>query len=270
MNQDALENFFGCLRSCQNSSSLIAMHFRAAYGTTFIKNLSSAHSIKSNCEADKSTPLLTNLRNFFLKYDVVEETETNSSDYDTDDDDEDDKIVFDPLHIFTNNDINFIDNEALKNVSSSICDKMLKITKCPNCRKTLETSYNPNDQCDSETLKHPSDLFNNNFQKLVSGMNDVLPNICVEKHLRKRLMEQLNKIVLDKMGCIKHHKEVEENFKEQTSFYGIVTFTKNINDLLNGKNTILPPNFNQIEELAYIFKAKKKHIGKHSDIFKLK
>lgn len=267
MNQDALENFFGCVRSCQNSSSLISVHFRAAYGTTFIKNLSSAHSIKCNCEPDSSTPLLTDLNKFFLNYNNdVNETDINSHDSDSDDDDV--AIVFDPLHTFSNNEISFINNEALSNVSSSVCDKMLKITKCLNCRKTLETPLNPNDHYDSDTPKHPSDIFKDNFKKLVCGMNDVLPNICVEKCLRRKLVEQLDKIEIHKMGCIKHHEIVESNFKEQTAFYGIVTFTKNINDLLSGKNIILPPDFNHLEELAYIFNQKKKHIGKHSDIFK--
>ncbi|KAJ6645827.1 hypothetical protein Bhyg_01036 [Pseudolycoriella hygida] len=80
LNQHALENFFGSLRSCQNSSSLIAMHFRAAYGTTFLKNLSSAHLIKSNCEADKSKPVITNLRNFILNYSVVDKDNENDED----------------------------------------------------------------------------------------------------------------------------------------------------------------------------------------------
>lgn len=262
MNQDALENFFGCLRSCQHSKSLIATHFRAAYGTTFIKNLSSAHSIKSNCEPDTSKALLTDLNKFFLNYDVVKETDSNSDESDTDDDDN--TGVFDPLFIFSNNEIDFINNEAIADVSSSVCDKMLKITECINCRKTLETSSNPND----DTLKQPSDTFKNNFKKLVGGINDVLPNICVEKFLRKKLLEQLDKIEIDKMGCIKHQNIVESKFKEQTAFYGIVTFTKNVNNLLNGKNTELPPNYNSLEELAYIFNQKKKHIGKHSDIFK--
>lgn len=265
MNQDALENFFGCLRACQHSSSLIATHFRAAYGTTFIKNLSSAHSIKSNCEPDTSKALLTDLNKFFLNYDVVKETVSNSDDIDDSDTEEDgDTAVFDPLFHFSNNDVDFINNEAIANVSSSVCDKMLKITHCLNCRKTLETSSNTND----DTLSRPSDTFKNNFKKLVCGINDVLPNICVEKFLRKRLLEQLDKIEIDKMGCIKHHDFVESKFKEQTAFYGIVTFTKNVNDLLSGRNKVLPPNHNFLEELAYIFNQKKKHIGKHSDIFK--
>lgn len=258
MNQDALENFFGCLRSCQNSKSLIATHFRAAYGITFIKNLSSALSIKSNCEPDTSKPLLTDLVDFFLNYSNVEEN-TGSSSNDADNDDDVDRVIFDPLHTFSDKEISFVSNEAISNASSSVCDKMIKITKCINCRKTLESSLNSNDQSGSDTPKRPSDIFTSNFRQLVCGINDVLPNICVEKYLRKKLLEELDKIIIQKMGCIKHHTAVESNFKEQTAFYGIATFTKNINDLLSGKNKILPPDYNHLEELAYIFNAKKKY-----------
>lgn len=268
MNQDALENFFGCVRLCQNSSSLIATHFRAAYGTSFIKNLSSAHSIKANCEPDKSKALLTDLNEFFLNYNNVENENHETGSNLTDSDDDDDEIIFDPLHNFCNNEINFIDEEAISNVSSSVCDKMIKMTKCLECRRALETSSNLNAQYNFETLKHPSHIFKENFEKLVSGINDVLPYICTEKCLKIKLLEQLDKIQIDKMGCPKHHEVVESNFKKQTALYGIVSFTKNINDLLNGKNKILPPNYNYVEELAYIFSQKKKHIGKHSDIFK--
>ena len=72
------------------------------------------------------------------------------------------------------------------------------------------------------------------------------------------------------MKCVNHHEIVQLKFKEQTAFYGIVTFTKNINDLLSGKNKTLPPNFNYLEELAFIYKTTKKEIGKYSDIFKPK
>lgn len=270
MNQDALENFFGCVRSCcQNSSSLIATHFRAAYATTFIKNLSSAHSMKSNCEPDISKPLLSDMNSFYLNYNnVVKENGLNANDSHIDDNNDNDTVTFDPLHNFSDTEVNFISNEAISNVSGSVCDKMLKITKCVDCRKTLETSLTLNDQCNSDTPEHPSHIFKNNFKKLVGGINDVLPEICAEKSLKKVLLEQLNKIEIQRMGCSQHYDVVESNFKEQTAFYGIVTFTKNINDLLSGKNKTLPPKYNNIEKLAYIFNKKKKNIGKHSDILK--
>ncbi len=268
MNQDGLENYFGCVRSrCHNSSSLIAAHFRAAYASTFVTNFSSVHSMKSNCEQDISTPLLTKAHEFYLKYNNV--VQRNDSNADDSIDDGNNSDVFDPLHNFTDNDFNVINSEAISYVSSSVCDKMLKIIKCSDCRETLEASMIDDtvnfEECDIP--KQPSDLFNTNFRKLLCGMNDVLPDICAEKNLRKKLIDQLDKIEILSMGCSEHCEEVETNMKEQTAFYGIVTFTKNVNDLLSGKTRVLASNYNYVEELAFIFCQKNKKIGKHSDIF---
>lgn len=267
MNQDALENFFGCVRSCcQNTSSLIATHYRSAYVTMFINNLSSAHSIKSNCEPDMSSPLLTKVHRFFLNYNIAEEANGADPNESFDDD-----IIFDPLHNFCHSDVSLINNEDLSNESSIICDKMLKITKCASCRKTLETPLSNNEKDNTnvhDTPKRPSDIFNINYKLIVSGINDVLPDICAEKCLKSKLLEQLDKIEILKIGCSKHYEELASKFKEQTASNEIFTFTKNINDLLSGRNKTLPTSFNDVQELAYIFYQKKKRIGKHSDIFK--
>lgn len=266
MNQDALENFFGCVRSCcQNSSSLIATHYRSAYVTMFINNLSSAHSIKSNCEPDTSTPLLTEVHRFFLNYNDAEEANDVNSNESLDDD-----VLFDPLHNFStdNSDIN---NEVLTNDLSLICDKMLKITKCVSCRKSLETPLCKNDEVTTDghdTPKCPSDIFKINYKRIICGINDILPDICAQKCLKSKLVEQLDKIEILKMGCSKHYEEVALKFKEQIALNEIVRFTKNINNLLSGKTKTLPPVFNSIEKLAYIFYKKKKGIGKYSEKLK--
>lgn len=159
----------------------------------------------------------------------------------------------------------------MTNDSSLICDKILKTTKCVSCRKTLESPSNINDHDSTDehdTPKRPSDIFNINFKRIVFGLNDVLPEICAEKCLKRKLLEELHKIEIHKMGCPKHHLEVAAKLKHETAFYGIVTFIKSINDLLCGKNQTLRPGFNYVEELAHIFYQKKKRIGKHSDIFK--
>lgn len=260
MNQDALENYFGCIRSCCHSSCVIPTHFRAAYVTTFVNNLSSAHSIKSNCEPDVSVPLLTEVHRIFLNYDIVEDVD----DSDHSDAEEDDQLIFDPLHNFSNTKIKESSNEAVSN----ICDSLLKTIKCKNCRKMLETSSILNDHDILDVPKHPSGIFNNNFKKILSGISDVLPTICAEKFLKRKLLQELDKIEIDKMGCFKHCDEVETKFKEQTAVSQIVAFTKNVNDLLSGKKNTLTHQANCVEQLAFQFNQKKKNIGKHSDIFK--
>ncbi|KAJ6603636.1 hypothetical protein Bhyg_15484 [Pseudolycoriella hygida] len=224
ISQDALENSFGCVR--YTKPSLNASLFRAAYGTAFVKNLNSTHSIKSNCEPDTSTTLLTDLKNFFLNYDnILNETASNDS---GDDDDDTESAVFDPLHIFTNKDVDFITNETTSNAASAVCDKFLKIVKCANCQETIK-----NEEYGNGMLKRQYDVFNKNFSKLLNMVNPLLPDVCTEKLLRKNLSDKLNEIDIDVIGCSDHHDVLEAKLKEQVAMYSIVNFTKNINNLLN-------------------------------------
>lgn len=215
------------------------------------------HSIKSNCEEDESTPLLTNLKNFFLNCDISNETASDDSD---DDDDESETALFDPLHIFSNTDDDFITDEAIANAGSSLCDKLLKSIKCTNCRETLEAD----EEYGRKTLKRPSDAFTQNFKKVLNRVSDLLPDACTEKFLKRKIVDQLKDIDIDVLGCADHHTFIEEKFKELVVHYGVVTFTKSINDLLRGKTKVLPPNYNYLEELAFIYNQKRK-IGKYSD-----
>lgn len=267
LNQDGLENFFGCVRSqCHNSSSLIVPHFRSAYASTFVTNANSVHSMKSNCEADIYTPLLTNVHRFFLDYISSEQkndlNDSNSTDLS---DDENEPEFFDPLHNFNEKEITAINDEAASNDASLVCDKMMKMVKCKKCRKTIE-SKSPNQNYDElDAPKKPSDVFQSNFRILICGINDILPDICTEKLLRHKLMQQLDKIEIESIGCSEHCEYVTSKLIEQTAFYGIVSFTKNINDLLSGKNTTPPHVDSYLERLAYTFKQKNKGIGKHSE-----
>lgn len=59
MNQDALENFFGSIRSVSsNSKAPVPSQFRTGYTTLILNNLTSKHSVGGNCEEDDNTPLL--------------------------------------------------------------------------------------------------------------------------------------------------------------------------------------------------------------------
>lgn len=283
MNQDGLENFFGCLRSCcQNRSSLIAIHFRSAYATTFVNNLASAHSIKSNCEPDFSKPLLTDMQELFLNDKCKESEEINDKEKENDCDltsnlncskNDGYEYDYDPISVNIQisakeiDSINSIRDQALANASNVVCDKLLQVTKCQKCRETLETTAFHDSQ---NTANFPSTLFIKNFTNVVNAINIILPSICEQKLLKKKLLKYIDDdIDVEQMGCSKHYMEVELKFKDYCSVYGILTFCKNINDLLSGKNQNLARDCNIIEESAHKFYQKKKHIGKHSEVSKV-
>lgn len=66
--QDALENFFGCIRNYSGREiNPSASHFVSSFKALIINNFMSVHSPGSNCEQDESIGLLGNLKNFFLQ-----------------------------------------------------------------------------------------------------------------------------------------------------------------------------------------------------------
>lgn len=242
----------------------------------YVNNLTSSHSAKTNCEQDFSKPLLKDAHELFLKSNRVNYDKGDNPINDINNincnDNETSKtaefgsiIIFDP--IFSENEISTANTEALENVSSLVCQKIVKAIKCEQCIATLETSSANIESNKHNGLKYPSSLFIHNFKETICGINQVLPHICAERCVKKQLLDCIARIQTKKMGCSKHSEEVRLKFMEHCAAYGIIAFCKNINDLLNGKNTILPPDFNSLEELAYIFHKKKKHIGKQSDVF---
>lgn len=259
--------------SCHNSRTLIATHFRAGYATTVVNNLTSAHSIKANCEQDFSTPLLKDAHELFLSCKRIN-NDSNEIDcnrnYASENDSSVEVIIFDPQ--FSETELSTVNNEAIQKDSSLVCNEVVKKTKCRHCIKTLETTSNTdteaiNSDTEHKLIKYPSDVFIHNFKIIICGIKEVLPHICADKCVKKKLLDHIGNIETKKMGCSKHYEEVGMIFKEHCATYGILTFCKNVNDLLSGKNETLPPDFNFIEERAYIFHQKNKRIGKHSDIF---
>ncbi|KAL1489634.1 hypothetical protein ABEB36_013578 [Hypothenemus hampei] len=66
LNQDCLENLFGCVRShLGRNINLSPDHFLRSFKTLLINNLVSTRSAGFNCEDDQSDGLLTNLKDFF-------------------------------------------------------------------------------------------------------------------------------------------------------------------------------------------------------------
>lgn len=270
-NQDGLENSFGIIRSCcQAPVAPIAIHYRSAYTTTIVNNLSSIKSISSNCEDDNGILLLNNLHELLLsdekskKGNIVVEAindEVESLHL----------IVFDPQ--FNEDELSFLEKEELSNSASFICKKILIDTKCKHCRLSLQSNFKTNDlnvshvNAVNDTLMYPSSNFMVHFVNAMSFTNQAIPDLCAERELKKKILSALQEISVDGLGCAKHNHEVTELFMNYIVIYAINAFCKNINDYLSGKITSLPFKYNFIQELAQIFRLKRKHKVKYTDIF---
>lgn len=269
-NQDGLENFFGGIKiNCQVSKTPIAIHFRSAYVTSILNSLTCNNSMKSNCEKDTSTALLNNFHKYVLKdkelFNCDDPAEENPDCFE--ENDFFDTIIFDPQ--ISQKNLICVEKEEAAYISSLICNKLLQEVTCKDCMNDLETFSKTSIAVSSNNLKYPSETFIKNLITLLRCIDDLLPNICTKKQLKKTVVSDVINIKLDKMGCKRHKKSIKNKFTNHTVNYAITTFCNNINDLLSGKNKILASNFKgvQIYEVALSNGKRKKMIGKFTDIF---
>lgn len=266
--QDGLENFNGCIRSnCQAAVAPIASHYCSAFTTIIINNLISADSLNANCKKDSATALLTDIHDYILG--LKKNTDHDQSNIpiniasilDVDDD-----IIFEPESI--DYDVDFIETEPMCYMSSmsvtslcgTVCREILLKTDCSDCKIKMQAV---------ENTMYPSAIFIENFKTLFTYASSYVPYFCHEKSLKKVLMFYLNKNVdCGAVGCFIHNQEIISEMKELTVSYCLVNFCKEINQLLHGKNKVLPrnPSFMHVNALEY--RKKRSKIGKHSDKFK--
>lgn len=168
MTQDALENFFGGIRSVIYSPTV--REFRGAYGTSMVNNLCLRHSIYSNCEADNGSPLLKNL-NLLLSSTQL----PNGSIVGGISIQKDDRAFNDATKSDDCENLPFVTNEALDYVAGDICKKLLKNINCAGCRNKIEVES-----------AYPTESFVKCFKKLMIHGERELPTMCMENKLKQR------------------------------------------------------------------------------------
>lgn len=260
MNQDGLEIFFGGVKTnCHNAKSPIPIHFKSAYITTILNNLTSSNSMKSNCEKDNSTSLLNNFDRIVLKgTNQVLGTASERPIDSCNEQDPLDLILFDPQLP----EIDVVETEVLTFISSLICDDLLKDIDCELCINSLQTvSKGSVHDILSSNLSYPSETFISNLKKVWYGMAGLLPNLCVAIPLKKTLVSNVNNIrIIYRMGCRKHNKYIKKILLNITAVHAIKAFCTTINDLLSNKTKVLPEHCKgiQIYEVAFAFRKKRR------------
>lgn len=264
MNQDGLENFFGNIRSnCQVKKQPMAFQFRSAFTNLIVSNLSAKHSIRSNCQDDKGFALLQNVIDI---YDMDFE--------DSEDEFEDDEDI---IQLDIDNEeviLNFLADEALVFESANACRNVLLITKCSACKNTLE-AYSSLTQhgvlkkfeitSDGENrITYPTLLFTSNFKLLFKKVQTLLPFICHEKLLSRKLIKSLDMDALVGLGCREHWSDISQKIKKVTVKLNIDIFRKEINNIL--RKNIVEPFENQQDIYSKAFKTQKKGVGKHAQM----
>lgn len=168
MTQDALENFFGGIRSVIYSPTV--REFRGAYATSMVNNLSLKHSIYSNCQADNGSPLLQNLKLLFSSSQLPKGNNVGGITVQHDNRDDNECTPINDTEILP-----IITNEALDYVAGDVCKKLLRHVHCTACRKKIEIDS-----------AYPSASFLKGFKTLMIHGELELPSICIESKLRER------------------------------------------------------------------------------------
>ncbi len=283
--QDGLENFFGCVKACGQTNKLTPREYRTSYATMTINNITGTNSLRSNCEQDHSTSIVENIHEFilgcnkeppkdtmefdeFIAFDPIDNGESNQECYGSDEmvvfecDEEmnlietnaathhDEVIVLD-LQL-ENETSSYFESQALSLAACSIYRKMMKFNHCLECKNVLQET---------------EATFIQNCVTILRKLDDIIPHLCSEYSVKKKLLANIESITTDTMGGPDHDLEMALKMKELSAGYILQHFCDDVNRFLSGKTDVLPINNNHIQELAIIHRRKKKRIGKHSDIF---
>lgn len=265
MNQDGLENFFGCLKSL--CTVVVTTQYRTAYGTTIINNMSTNSSKHSNCEPDYSISLLDNIHEFLCNY-LSNSKETCSDVNIVSNDNIMDTIIFEPQ--LTEADLHINENEAISLTSSRICKNVLERSNCENCRKILQTLPQKDHdiihkmEASDKSMFFPSELFIRICKKLLLGIYELIPYVCSQNNVRQKILKHLEDVEVENIGCHIHEILILNNIKTISIKYALMAYCKNVNELLCGKIKSLPDNFDEIQKQAFLFNQKRKGIGKHT------
>lgn len=269
MNQDGLENFFGSVRAvCHNSKSPIASHFRPGYTNLILTNLTSQHSIYSNCEEDGDRSLLKNVCEL---YDDLNTFMTDSIDNDAeakmDVGEELVKLEVDIDGLF---EMSSVENEAMALISGTACKDVIASTKCESCINTLEAycpleSHRAINAIDSviPRLTYPTLLFMNRFKLLYQSVEITLPFVAHEKNLFRKLIASLSDVDVVGIGCKEHRDEIACKMKKVAINICLANFIKQINGILTKKIVEPLPGQSVIHSKAFEILKKKRGIGKH-------
>lgn len=237
-----------------------------------INNITGTNSLKSNCQPDQSSGMLSDIHKFITLC-QEQSLEPNNSMVNFDDTtffdcgpesqncDSDDLNLMIAYHpeleleetIDIESELRKIEVGAISISSSRICQKIFKTTKCEECRSNFELM---------DELTTLSRIGN-----VLSSLNAIIPYICSERFIKKKLMNHIRPMKTNLIGCSDHNEEIDEKIKKFAVDKVILTFCNDVNKILSGKTKTLPDNPNIVQKLALAHKTRKRGIGKYSDKF---
>lgn len=233
LNQDALENFFGAIRSngYRNTNPTVDT-FESAFATLLVNNLSSIHTPATNCENDYAAALHS-----FL---IPEENKMEVTHHEVDFND----IITTLTPVSEKNDPKIM--APLIYVSGYIVKKTKQriYKNCYQCKSFMETSscheyIQHREYVGRGWLCNPSE----NIIKTISSIQELTDTIVRKKIDTKLLKEYIKTISLininfDYVQCSQHAEKLKDMILNFTIKFLIRIYCKNLNNILCGKKNV--------------------------------
>lgn len=213
VNQDPLENFFGLVRShCERNINPTCAQFYGIFKSLLINNLTSSHSVGSNCAPDDGR--------FILSWATFENerSEPELPNLEIPEDNNDELPFQEKGHDFSSAE-SFIKDAALQNNS---------LKTCPECTKLLTNSSQPR-----TAVYTPLHGLHQNMKLL---LQTIMPKIYTSNDVRKRACKFLElNANFDVLSCAIHRCELIASLTTCLTTNYILSITTFLNQVLNGK-----------------------------------
>lgn len=230
LNQDPVENFFGCIRSHGfRNVNPTCEAFINSFKSLLVNNFVSSHSPGANCEEDMHEGALNNLKCFLYPSTAV-----------SDKNEENMAVPIEITKTFVFEENNFTQIQSHSYIAGYMAKSIFKlIGVCKSCRNDLVSdvsevhhqliysrAYGP------KALLRPHTNFTEIFSKCNQVLHHYLPIICHEKDLSLKLSEKINKYVSFNFSCKKHN--IKNIFIQKFVHFYIYCWIKNVNKILKG------------------------------------
>lgn len=252
LNQDPLENKFGCIRSYGfRNNSPTCTNFVGAYKSLILNDMVASHSVGANCEED-DCEVLDNLKNYLFS--SVSSGPSTSSLPGTIEN-TDGEGVFNESMAFT----------APSTVDSTISDesagellRKLGSFQCAEClSKQSATAWDPSFQGRIAPSKKFSDTYKFATILIYKYLPDVAHQLGVGSILRSRLLSCID---FQNLACDEHYVHYGQKYCRHVVNTTVVAWCNSVNSYLSGKRCTATEAMDVIHALAFDYFRRKRGV----------